>query len=407
MKIFFSVGEPSGDLHGANLVRALQQSMPDIECVGFGGPRMDAAGVTLLADLTELAVMWFLHALLNLPRFWQLICQADRTFRHQRPDAVVLIDNPGFNWWIARRAKAHGIPVFYYGVPQMWAWAPWRIRKMRRLVDHALCKLPFEAKWYGERGCEAEYVGHPYFDEMIEQRVDDRFLNQLSTDPRPLITLLPGSRKQEVAANLPAFLATAALIHRVRPDVRFAIASYNDSQAETARTLVANQAVEISVHSGRTAELIRAAHACLACSGSVSLELLFHLKPTVIHYRVSRLAFFVQKFFRRVRFITLVNLLATEDRYCSRGEQYDAARDSVPFPEYLTCDDRSSEMSQHLIDWLQHPELRARVAQQLAQLKREFELPGASRRAAEVIFGELLARRPRQTTNYRGAEAAG
>ena len=123
MKIFFSVGEPSGDLHGANLIRELQQHDPGIECVGFGGPRMAAAGGQLLEDLTRLAVMWFARALANLHHFVRLFHVAKRYFRDHRPDAVVLIDYPGFNWWIARAAKRQGIPVFYYGAPQMWAWA--------------------------------------------------------------------------------------------------------------------------------------------------------------------------------------------------------------------------------------------------------------------------------------------
>ena len=186
MKIFFSVGEPSGDLHGANLIRELRRLHSHGEFVGYGGPRMAAAGCQLHADLTELAVMWFLRALMHLPRFWQLVCQADRYFRHQRPDAVILIDYPGFNWWIARRAKAHRIPVFYYGAPQMWAWAGWRVGKMRRLVDHVLCKLPFEADWYRQRGCDATYVGHPYFDEMAQQALDAAFVAGQAHRTRPI-----------------------------------------------------------------------------------------------------------------------------------------------------------------------------------------------------------------------------
>ena len=126
MKIFFSVGEPSGDLHGANLILRLRKRMPGIQTVGYGGPKMAAAGCQLHEDLTKLAVMWFVRVLCDLDKFWDLVGRADRYFRHHRPDAVVLIDYPGFNWWIARRAKAHGIPVFYYGTPQMWAWAGWR-----------------------------------------------------------------------------------------------------------------------------------------------------------------------------------------------------------------------------------------------------------------------------------------
>ena len=156
MTIFFSAGEPSGDLHGANLIRELRRLRPDVKCVGYGGPEMAAAGCELHADLTALAVMWFLRVLLNIHKFLNLASRADRFFRHHKPDAVVLIDYPGFNWWIARRAKAHKIPVFYYCPPQIWSWGSWRIKKMRRYVDHILCtfrsrKRGFASKDAGRR----------------------------------------------------------------------------------------------------------------------------------------------------------------------------------------------------------------------------------------------------------------
>ena len=172
LRIFFSAGEPSGDLHGANLIRQLQARCDRFEAVGYGGPQMAAAGCRLHADLTVLAVMWFARVLVNLHKFWDLVVRADKCFQHHRPDAVVLIDYPGFNWWIARRAKAHGIPVFYYAPPQVWAWAQWRVRKMRRLVDHVLCCLPFEETWFREHGCNATFVGHPLFDEVRRQEVN-------------------------------------------------------------------------------------------------------------------------------------------------------------------------------------------------------------------------------------------
>ncbi|MEM1305143.1 MAG: lipid-A-disaccharide synthase, partial [Planctomycetota bacterium] len=163
MKIFFSVGEPSGDLHGANLIRELKKTGDDWEFVGYGGPRMAAAGARLHEDLTKLAVMWFARVLLNLHKFIGLKRRAERYFLEHRPDAVVLIDYPGFNWHIARVARKQGIPVFYYGTPQLWGWASWRVKKLRRDVGHALCKLPFEEPWLRERGCNATFVGHPYF----------------------------------------------------------------------------------------------------------------------------------------------------------------------------------------------------------------------------------------------------
>ena len=214
MKIFFSAGEPSGDLHGANLIRSLRQRQPNVECVGYGGPLMAEAGCDLHADLTSLAVMWFLRALLNLHKFLALASRADRYFRHHRPDAVVLIDYPGFNWWIARRAKAHGIPVFYFAPPQIWAWAQWRVRKMRRLVDHVLCSLPFEEQWFKQHGCHATFIGHPYFDEVRRQQLDVPLVERLRNRGGRLVTILPGSRTQEVAHNLKWFLQAAAVIRR-------------------------------------------------------------------------------------------------------------------------------------------------------------------------------------------------
>ena len=204
--IFFSAGEPSGDLHGANLIRQLQGQCPGLQAVGYGGPEMAAAGCRLHADLTALAVMWFARVLLNLHKFWDLASRADRYFRHQRPDAVVLIDYPGFNWWIARRAKVHGIPVFYYTPPQIWAWARWRVKKMRRLADHVLCSLPFEEPWFRRHGCNATFVGHPFFDEVRRHADDEAFLAAHRNQPGPLVAILPGSRTQEVVHNLRWFL---------------------------------------------------------------------------------------------------------------------------------------------------------------------------------------------------------
>lgn len=383
MKIFFSVGEPSGDLHGANLIRELKQQDPQVECVGYGGPRMLDAGLQLHADLTQFAVMWFLRVLLNLHCFWKLMWQADRYFREETPDAVVLIDYPGFNWWIARRAKANGVPVFYYGAPQMWAWAGWRIKKMRRLVDHVLCKLPFEAEWYQQRGCDAKFVGHPFFDETYQHRMDDDFIASLPSDG-PIVTLLPGSRTQEVESNLEVFLDTAERIREQHSSTRFAIAAFNDKQARIAEERLATRDLDATVHVGRTPELIQAATVCLACSGSVSLQLMHYRKPTVIHYRISRFAYFVQRFFKTVRYITLVNLLAADDRFDVHTAM-DPTWANVPYPEFLTCEDRSQEMSVILCDWLAAPSRRERITKQLDQLNKAYGQPGASGVAAQYL----------------------
>ncbi len=393
VKIFCSVGEPSGDLHGANLIRALRQRVPQLECRGFGGPRMAAAGCQLVADLTAYAVMGLTPALLHLPQFWRFYRQARCELRRQRPDAVVLIDYPGFNWWIARAARAEGIPVFYYGVPQMWAWASWRVRKMRRLVDHALCKLPFEVDWFRERGCQATYVGHPYFDQLAEQAWDRQFIRRWRDRGGPLVLILPGSRMQEVTRNLPWFLNTASRIRKRMPSARFAVASFNDRQAHVARQLVAASELPAEILVGRTGELIQASRCCLACSGSVSLELLYFTKPSLIMYRTSRLALsLARRLFLRVRYITLVNLLGAAHPFLSRGERYDplaAQAEAVPLPEYLTSTDPAFAMAERVVGWLQDETGYAARVARLDELKACYARTGASGTAADYVVRAL------------------
>jgi len=396
IRIFFSAGEPSGDMHAANLIRQLRQRCPNLEAVGYGGPRMQEAGCQLHADLTQLAVMWFARVLINLHKFLELGSRADRYFRHHRPDAVVLVDYPGFNWWIARRAKAHKIPVFYYAPPQIWAWAQWRIKKMRRFVDHVLCALPFEQTWFHDQGCNAVFVGHPFFDEIPSQPLDQAFLEQWRGRPGPLVTILPGSRGQEVTGNLSWLLKAAQAVHAAVPEARFAVASFRQHQADYARQAIAGLNLPIEVHCGKTPELIRLADCCMAVSGSVSLELLYHCKPTVVLYWISRFAYFVQAWFRKVKYITLVNLLTTDQLHPKDVTPYDPSQpdaDRVLFPEYLTCEDKSQQIAKHCIDWIRNPEERQAKVARLAELKETVAHGGASRRAAEYILGILIPRR--------------
>lgn len=409
MKIFFSVGEPSGDLHASNLIRRLQHHDPAIECVGFGGPKMEAAGCQLLYELTNLAVMFFAQAIANLRFFFRLIAQADQYFAQHPVDAVVLIDYSGFNWWIARKAKKHKIPVFYYGVPQVWAWAPWRIRKIRRFVDHVLCKLPFEKEWFEKRNCQAVYVGHPYFDQLHHQKSDVGFLKDIETDNCPLVTLLPGSRTQEVKQNLLLLIDAASHIARAVPQVRFAIASYNKKQHFLAIEMLRETGKSVSqggdraqvdlgdggridLYFEKTQELMKSASVCLACSGSVSLELMYHRKPTVIVYKVSRWVMLLHSLLIRVRYITLVNLIAAKDIRKNSWRPYDpeqAGAERAIMPEYLTCGNPSEKIAAHAIKWLSDERARQAVIDQLEDLARAYAHHGASAKAADYIMAAL------------------
>jgi lipid-A-disaccharide synthase len=333
--------------------------------------------------------MWFARPMSRLPYFLGLLSRVDRLFQSERPDGVVLIDYPGFNWWVARRAKAHGIPVFYYGCPQVWGWAPWRVRKLIRLTDHVLCQLPFEEEWLRQRGCRATYVGHPYFDQLAAQDRNEPHVDDRDDPCRPLITILPGSRSQEVGANLPWFLAAAQLIRAQHPDVRFAIASFNPQQAEIARRMAAQARLEVAVESGRTAELIRASTCCLACSGSVSLELMYYGKPAVILYWIRYYAYAIQSWFRTVPYISLPNMLAADDlrRDVSLTIPMVDHRlvEGVVYPEFLTWKDVSPQMAEIISRWLAEPALRGAIVQQLKALREAHGHAGASRRAAQYL----------------------
>lgn len=376
MHLFVSAGEPSGDLHGANLVRALQARDPGVRVTGFGGDRMAAAGADLLFPLTKLAVMGVRRVAENIRTFVRLGNQAREHFRTVRPDAVVLIDYPGFHFALAKRAKALGVPVYFFVPPQLWAWAGWRVKKVRRYFDGVLTALPFEDDWFRARGVKTHYVGHPYFDELAAQRLDPAFLTEQRAKPGRVVGLLPGSRDQEVIGNFRGMLAAAARVHAGRPDARFLVAAFNEGQAARCREMAAGSGLPVEVHVGRTPEIIDLAEACVSVSGSVSLELMNRLKPTVIVYRGGKMLSLAASIFLNVKYITLVNLLA----------------DAEVYPEYATSSDRSTEVAGHVLAWLNDPAAMAERVEQLRAVKAAVARPGACDRAAAFLLAPETSR---------------
>jgi lipid-A-disaccharide synthase len=414
MRVFLSAGEPSGDHHAALLVRELRERQPDVECVGLGGPQMEAAGCRLVADLTKLAVMWFLRVILSIHRFVDLARRAERSFLDARPDICVLVDFPGFHWWLAWRAKRHGIPVVFYCPPQIWAWASWRIGKMRRLVDHVLSALPFEHEWFTARGMTSTLVGHPFFDECGGHHQTGSFPERMghasppacrqAGDGRPHVLLLPGSRCQEIDGNLGTILRAAAAVRRQVPEARFTVASLHERHATRARGVIAATAeargLGVDVEAGRTRELITTADAAIAVSGSVSLELLASGVPTVMVYRIGRFAYLVQSWLRRARFITLVNLLACQEPIGPLQPVLLPPRGVPPadpdavFPEYLAVSDPAERAAGHVIEWLEDPAALGRMRARLAAVAARVAHPGSAARAAGAVLAIAAGEQP-------------
>lgn len=449
-RIFFSVGEPSGDLHASNLILDLKKQFDErqdcdqgspllnandsasIEFTGFGGPKMAAVGCELLEDLTQHAVMFLSGVISKYAKFRRLLKDADKVFASEPIDLVVLIDYSGFNWHIAKAAKKRGIPVVFYGIPQMWAWAPWRVRKMRRNVNLGICKLPFEKKWLEDRNCEAEYVGHPFFDEMDRQVIDQHYVSAFRTknrlhadtsgdssvdlsngvsneeasgeigiDPthggnqKDLVTILPGSRVQEIKNCLPIFLRAAEKINKKRPETEFVVSCLNEDQKKLALEIqtTENVGIDVQIEGGRTPELVHLAKCCMACSGSVSLELMHREKPTVIYYRLPKLFFAMQKLFLRIKYITLVNLLWSKSIKRNGMSVYDpdsSSAEQLPFPEYLSTVDKSTEIAGQIVRLLNDPTVYLERKSMLQSLKQQYGDSGASRRAAAVIMDRFL-----------------
>ena len=274
---------------------------------------------------------------------------------------------------------------------------------MRRLVDHALVKLPFEAKWFNERGCRATHVGHPFFDQLQQYELDRAFIADQESQPGKLVTILPGSRTQEIENNFHWFLKAARIVHQQSPDARFAVAAYKPKQADRLRELAKDSEVPLEIHVGRTPELMAAAHCCMACSGSVSLELLYHKKPTAILYWMPYWTFTALSYLVKVPYVTLVNLLVAEELAPKNPKPYDPdgpKADEPIFPEYPTYQDKSDRIAGHIVQWLNDPQAYQQVVARLSRLKAEVAHGGASRTAAQYIFDAMRQIPPKELSPH-------
>jgi lipid-A-disaccharide synthase len=378
MHIFFSVGEPSGDQHAAHLMSEIQQRRPDVKFAGFGGPLMESAGLKSVFRLTDLAVMGFFRIIPMIFKFYRVMKKAERYFAKHKPDAVVLVDFPGFNWWIARKAKAANIPVFYYMPPQLWAWASYRVKRIKRFVDHVITSLPFEKEWYARHGVEVKFVGHPFFDEIKDHVPDERFLETWKNRTSPTVAILPGSRNNEIQRNWTVMLDVIKKLNARHPSAKFVVACYSQEHRRHClqEFLVRAPALPVHFFVGKTHEIIDAADCAMMVSGSVSLELMAQKKPAVVLYRIPRPTFWLGSLLVKCKYVSLPNLIA----------------DKPIMPEFISYGNPArtvQEMTDVVDLWLRLPEERMRIADELGALADEFAQTGATSRTAEFIIGEL------------------
>jgi len=369
-KLYVIAGEASGDLHGGNLVRALhQRAGPGALTVrAWGGEHMQAAGAEVVKHYRDLAFMGFTQVLANLRTVLGNLkaCKAD--ILAFRPDALILIDYPGFNLRIAEFAHKQGIPVFYYISPQVWAWKAGRVKTIKRVVDRMFVILPFEQDWYAQRGMEVEFVGHPLLD-AIPAEGHAGGGDAGVDDPRPWVALLPGSRLQEVKRMLPAMLSVVPHF----PGHRFAIARASSLPEEVYRSLMGTAPVELVT--GDTYGLLRRAKAALVTSGTATLETALIGTPEAVCYSGSAVNVWLAKRLINVSFISLVNLIMGREvvRELIQGELK---------PEPLR-----KELDRLLND----AEYRQRMLDDMAALRKKLGGPGASAHVADRVWKSLQA----------------
>jgi lipid-A-disaccharide synthase len=304
--IFLSAGEPSGDLHGAALARALRRRIPGVRLIGLGGARMAGEGTELLAGLDELSVMGFAEVLRHLPFFIRLRRRVFTALRDERVDLVIPIDYPGFNLRLAKHARVSGIPVLYYIAPQVWAWHASRARDLARDADEVAVILPFEEEFLRKAGANARFVGHPLLDEPPQLPSREEWLATLGLDAdRPVLALFPGSRAQEVDRHLKLFRETAEAVVARRPEVQPVIGAAPDLD----RGLFMGAGWPLSDDPGA---LLHHATAALVKSGTTTLEAALARTPFVVVYRMNPLSYQIARRLVKVPHIALANLVAGE-----------------------------------------------------------------------------------------------
>lgn len=308
MRYYLIAGERSGDVHGGNLVKALQQQDPGGTFQGFGGDEMRRAGVQLSVHYQDLAVMGFISLVSSLPRIMKFLKFCKTDILKFKPDVVILIDYGGFNLRIAPFVKSNNIPVFYYIPPKVWAWNQSRTQKIKQSVDRVFSILPFEPEFFRQHGCEVDYVGNPVLDAIKAFQPNPDFLERHRlTDDKKIVALLPGSRAMELKRIVPlmADLADRNL------SIQFVVAKVSNLTLELYRALIGKP--NVTFVEEETYDLLSHAQAAIVTSGTATLETGIFRVPQVVVYKTSQPEYLLVKSLVKVKFISLVNLIAGKE----------------------------------------------------------------------------------------------
>ncbi len=309
-KLYIIAGEASGDLHGSNLIKALKNQDANLKIKCWGGDLMQAAGAEVVKHYKELAFMGFVEVVKNLPTILGNLSFCKKDILEFRPDALVLIDYPGFNLRIAKWAKKQGIKVIYYISPQIWAWNSKRVHAIKKDVDRMITILPFEKDFYKKYGMDVDYVGHPLLDVVNDFKSDKTaFYKKWKLSEKPIIALLPGSRKQEIRTTLEIMMQVVPNF----PDHQFVVAGAPSQTTDYYQSIFEKIGVTIPLVENETYELLNHSTAALVTSGTATLETALFEVPQVVCYKGNAISYQIAKRLVNVKFISLVNLIADRE----------------------------------------------------------------------------------------------
>lgn len=372
MRYYFIAGEASGDLHAGNLIGELAKLDNDAVFRGFGGERMGKAGLQLIKHYRDMAFMGFVPVLLNLRTIKKNFRICEQDLLSFKPDVLILVDYPGFNLRMAAFAKSHGIKVYYYISPKIWAWKKRRVHKIKALVDEMFTILPFETEFYGRYNYKVIYVGNPILDAILEKKVQpdlSKFAKENGLANKEIIALLPGSRKAEISYLLPVMLEASESF----PQYQFVIAGAPNMDASFYEKFTANY--QVKVLWDKTYEIVQNSKAAMVASGTATLEVAILNTPQVVCYKMAGGAFFhlLGLIFITLNWVSLVNIIL--------------GREAVK--ELLQLNFKKRKLVAEMNRILNEPIYRQRMLDDYSELMQKMGKPGASKHAAEKIWEKL------------------
>ncbi len=378
--IMIVTGEASGDLHGANLVRAIRAQRSDISFCGMGGTELESLGVEILCDADKVSVVGLTEVFSHLKDIFAALSVLKRRMIADPPDLLVIIDLPDFNLILAKKAKKLGIPVFYYIAPQVWAWRSGRVRTIKKRVDKLGVILPFEEDYFKQRGVDTEYVGHPLLDTVKTTSTRDKFFQKYNIRPdQRCIGLLPGSRKKEIRALLPCFLDAALLLqekHKESDSLVFLIpqaSTIKKEDLEEAGLILYKDRLDLRVIEDDRYNMMSVCEGAVAASGTVTLELAIQGIPMVVVYKLTAITHFFARLLVKLDHFSLVNLIAGKSAVS----------------ELLQHEVTPVNITKELSDIINNQEQRNQILTDLKEVRIRLGEKGASEKAANVVL-ELL-----------------